>query len=76
MTFHCPRCGITSHNPNDEHFRYCANCHGYVDDRSVQDLLASVKSQPDHTATAAIAAELERKRKQDILDRDTRGTDA
>ena len=31
-TFRCPRCGITSHNPNDMCERYCGRCHVFVDD--------------------------------------------
>jgi len=27
MSITCPRCGMTSHNPNDERERYCGNCH-------------------------------------------------
>ena len=26
----CPRCGMTSYNPNDVREGYCGNCHGYV----------------------------------------------
>lgn len=27
----CPKCGRTSHNPNDVRERYCGNCHQYHD---------------------------------------------
>lgn len=27
MPFTCPDCGRTSHNPNDEKYRYCGACH-------------------------------------------------
>lgn len=27
----CPRCGMTSHNPNDIRERYCGACHQYHD---------------------------------------------
>ena len=30
--FTCPRCGRTSHNPNDARERYCGACHVFVDD--------------------------------------------
>lgn len=30
MTFTCPVCGITSHNPRDEEEGYCGNCHGFT----------------------------------------------
>lgn len=29
-TFTCPLCGMTSHNPNDAHEKWCGNCHGYT----------------------------------------------
>jgi ribosomal protein S27AE len=28
--FTCPRCGMTSHNPNDVAERYCGNCHDWT----------------------------------------------
>jgi hypothetical protein len=28
----CPICGKTSHNPNDESQRYCANCHSFYNE--------------------------------------------
>lgn len=31
-SFTCPRCGRTSHNPNDVRERYCGNCHLFTDD--------------------------------------------
>ena len=30
MAFTCPRCKMTSHNPNDEANEYCSNCHAFV----------------------------------------------
>jgi hypothetical protein len=32
MAFTCPICGMTSHNPNDEKYRYCGSCHLFMDD--------------------------------------------
>jgi hypothetical protein len=29
-TFTCPKCGITSHNPNDLAAGYCGNCHDFT----------------------------------------------
>lgn len=26
----CPRCGMTSHNPDDERTGYCGNCHDWT----------------------------------------------
>jgi len=31
MAFTCPRCGMTSHNPNDEREGYCGNCRDFTD---------------------------------------------
>lgn len=33
MSYTCPRCGATSHNPNDETYKYCARCHRFEDGR-------------------------------------------
>src|SRR3954447_5353986 len=33
MAFTCPRCGRTSHNPNDEREGYCGACHGWTGDQ-------------------------------------------
>ena len=30
MAFTCPRCGMTSHNPDDEANGYCGNCHDFT----------------------------------------------
>ena len=30
MSYTCPRCGMVSHNPNDEAEGYCGNCHDYT----------------------------------------------
>lgn len=35
MPFTCPRCGMTSHNPNDEREGYCGNCHAWTGTPSV-----------------------------------------
>ena len=29
-TFTCPKCGMTSYNPNDAKYLYCENCHEFV----------------------------------------------
>jgi ribosomal protein S27AE len=38
--FTCPRCGMTSHNPNDKRQGYCPNCHDWTefDQLSQEDL--------------------------------------
>jgi hypothetical protein len=35
MSFTCPRCGMTSHNPNDEAHGYCGNCHDFTGERDM-----------------------------------------
>lgn len=30
MSFTCPRCRMTSYNPNDEREGYCGNCHAFT----------------------------------------------
>jgi hypothetical protein len=30
MAFTCPRCGRTSHHPEDEEFGYCGSCHEFT----------------------------------------------
>ena len=52
MSFTCPKCRMTSYNPNDERFGYCGNCHewtggyGYGHERHSS---GSVEAQPDGT---------------------------
>jgi hypothetical protein len=47
MAFTCPRCGRTSHNPNDAAQNYCSNCRVFLDDEA--------------TVVKAMAEELSRK---------------
>jgi hypothetical protein len=28
-SYTCPRCNMTSYNPNDIRYRYCGNCHQF-----------------------------------------------
>lgn len=30
MAFTCPKCGMTSHHPEDERHGYCGNCHDFT----------------------------------------------
>lgn len=30
MPFTCPKCGMTSHHPDDEKHGYCGNCHEFT----------------------------------------------
>jgi hypothetical protein len=45
MSYTCPRCGMTSQNPEDERFGYCAVCH--VPDRAWREMV--VLGQEFHT---------------------------
>lgn len=38
MPFTCPDCGMTSHNPSDERFGYCGNCHTFPSDKELRRL--------------------------------------
>lgn len=43
MSYTCPKCGATSHNPNDERERFCARCGKYTpDDERLIDLIMSL----------------------------------
>jgi protein-arginine kinase activator protein McsA len=48
----CPRCGMTSYNPNDIRERYCGNCHAYHDDIAMaqREVEALVRAFPKETA--------------------------
>jgi hypothetical protein len=37
----CPKCGVTSYNPNDVKYRYCGNCHAFHDEPARGSGLAS-----------------------------------
>lgn len=43
----CPRCRRTSYNPNDVLYRYCGNCHQFLDVPGEADVQAVVQ-QPQH----------------------------
>lgn len=70
MTFTCPRCGRTSHNPNDEREGYCGACHDWTGTPSVEgdDYLAKM------TRLHVLTAEDERK-VADLLAPPTEGDD-
>jgi hypothetical protein len=38
MAYTCPKCGMTSHNPNDEREGYCGNCHDWTGLSSIEDI--------------------------------------
>lgn len=40
LSFTCPTCGMTSHNPNDVKFGYCGNCHAYTGPDHTQEQAA------------------------------------
>jgi hypothetical protein len=41
MSFTCPRCGMTSHHPEDERQGYCGNCHDWTGSDGVRPVLES-----------------------------------
>jgi hypothetical protein len=48
MSFTCPTCNMTSHNPNDEKYRYCGNCHRFTGDEPLK-----LRLTPEEMARAA-----------------------
>lgn len=42
MAYTCPRCGMRSHNPNDEKYRYCGGCHEHTGDVGLDDELTKL----------------------------------
>jgi hypothetical protein len=50
----CPRCGLTSHNPNDVANRYCGNCHVFLErpiPPAVKRLLDEVRNARDYAGS-------------------------
>lgn len=45
MSFTCPQCGMTSHNPDDEREGYCGNCHEFTG-RPVKRRVLTVPTRP------------------------------
>jgi hypothetical protein len=41
MSFTCPICDMTPHNPNDERERYCGNCHEFISKEIGRELKVS-----------------------------------
>ena len=35
LSYTCPNCHWTSHNPNDAHYRYCGHCHMFEEDAAL-----------------------------------------
>jgi hypothetical protein len=42
MSFTCPRCGAVSHHPKDEEHGYCAACHEFTGDPTLQQELTAL----------------------------------
>ena len=49
--FTCPRCGATSHNPNDVRERYCGRCHDWTGDTPPESYCSSSALQLPQTPT-------------------------
>lgn len=72
MTYTCPNCGRTSHNPNDERERYCGACHRYEDGVRVIDMASDpgtilLPPPPDVCQCCAAAHDLREPHNQDSL---------
>jgi hypothetical protein len=73
--FTCPRCGATSHNPNDVEEGYCGRCHAWTRDEQPWSLTGHARQQME-------ARGVERRTLYDVLTRpertqpDVRRTDA
>lgn len=53
----CPRCGMTSHNPNDVRAGYCGNCHDWTSplDEEVRRWLVEKLSATPSPASSPVA---------------------
>lgn len=64
-TFTCPRCGRTSHHPDDAYYRYCGACHALTDDerssRVAEELVRLLRRERELTAELAAAKALARR---------------
>jgi hypothetical protein len=52
MSYTCPQCGMTSHNPEDERQKYCGHCHAFeVADADGQHggYILTVLNEPEST---------------------------
>lgn len=64
MSYTCPYCQITSHNPNDEQHKYCRNCHKFEDEPRVtaeqqaRDMLERMNIDDAQSFTAGDLIEL------------------
>ncbi len=47
-SYTCPRCGRTSHDPNDVRERYCGNCHDWTQLGAVYPGTALRKAMAEH----------------------------
>lgn len=55
MSYTCPRCGRTSHHPEDEKNRYCAACKEFEVDEKANNILATGAITAALTMTRASA---------------------
>ncbi len=47
MSYTCPTCKRTSHEPNDEKHKYCGFCHVFEDDAALRNALATILPTPE-----------------------------
>lgn len=64
MSYTCPKCGRTSHNPNDEANRYCGFCHAFERDLVRRHYILDDEHRPVKTdfLTAALWYEIDSNR--------------
>ena len=56
MSFTCPECGMTSHNPNDERFGWCGNCNAFTEPEAKSRALALARQAADQQRMEDTAA--------------------
>jgi ribosomal protein S27AE len=52
-SFTCPRCGMTSHHPDDARDGYCGNCHDWTRIRDARPNVSLVVRKPRETDVEA-----------------------
>jgi hypothetical protein len=52
MAFQCPRCGRTSHHPDDGKHGYCGACHAFTGDGNTRRLIIAAGLDADAPVTA------------------------
>lgn len=52
MSFTCPDCGMTSHNPNDERWGWCGNCNAFTSPEAKARGMALARQASERTESA------------------------